>query len=455
MKKILLFIMVVLTITVSCSKDDSINLTDEESSTENDSITYFTLKVGKNYVGEVFNSGYIIINDNEGNILEHAPIENEKEYVFKAKKGEEKESFTVSRLTNRDRTNFKTNILVSYFNVKKGAVWNFKGFATSGGTTTTDETTPESPSFSLKIQNIDGFSNVAISSVNGGVGYSFSGTDNSIDYDPISFDANQNKFMLTIHFKTEKSKYIFIDNIQDGQEIIVDGSELKEFDSYVPITLPNDGNIYRKELMASLNPEERFEISPFYNRIENVEASNFGILKDFYNFRASVSTSNPEKNYSYRYDVESAELEAISIPQYGTDFKLINNSINAFQFTVNYLHDTKSSKWSYDIDDFENRIFRYDSWVFHSNGLPYQTIPKLPQEFLNKYPNFKIENLQYEDTIFSNGFDYETFFSGASNSENNQRIWEYLTFRNPDYDKSFKKNEAFEKMIEEFESYNR
>ncbi len=451
MKKLLF--LALLAIIVSCSKDDEpvINSdTNNETDPVNDSITYFTLKVNEFYIGEVVNSGYLILNDNEGNILAHTQIENNKEYIFKAKKGEEKESFTVSRFIHRNRESSQVNFLSSFFNIKKGTTWNFEGYQTSSAITNAEGANKGSKSFSLKIQNISGHNSVQISSTQGGISRSSSETSNSIDYDPITFNENQNKFLITVHFESEKSKYFFIDNVQDQQEIIVDGSELKEFDSYIPISLPNDGNTYSKDLSANLAPEERFSTT-WFSQIESEVASNFGVFENFHDFEIYISTSNTAENYSYFYSRNSPTLEAVIISPYNTDFELINSSVNAFEFTGNQKYTTKRSSWSYRFNDFVEKKIRYDSWSFRSNELAYQTTPKLPQEFFDLYSHFKIENLEYEETIFSNGFTYENLFIDVNSSENGgTKFTESLTFKNPDYNnKSFKKNEDFEKIIKE------
>ncbi|WP_109851241.1 hypothetical protein [Aquimarina sp. AU58] len=455
MKKLLF--LALLAITVSCSKDDEPILnpdTDAGTESVNDSITYFTLKVNEFYIGEIVNSGYLIINDNEGNILAHTQIENNKEYVFKAKKGEEKESFTVSRFIYRNREFSQINFLKSSFNIKKGTIWDFKGYDPSSITATTKKTNERLKSFSLKIQNISGHSGAKVSSNNrGSIWSSSSETTNSINYEPISCDENQNKFLITVHFKSEKSKYFFIDNVQDQQEIIIDGSELKEFDSYIPINLPNDGNTYSKGLRANLTTEEIFETASI-TKIESEAASTFGILEGFYNFYIHITTSNTAKNYSYSYQNQkvSPSLEAITILPYSTDFKLINSSKNAFEFTTSQKYTTKVSRWSHQISDFNENQDRYDRWVFQSNELAYQTIPKLPQEFFDLYPHFEVENLKYEETKF---LSYKGFFTDENSSENSNTMFtESLTFSNPDYNKSFKKNKDFEEIINELQKYN-
>ncbi|WP_062053885.1 hypothetical protein [Aquimarina longa] len=459
MKKI--FLLAILIITISCSKDDDpINKpnTNNETTPVNDSITYFTLKVNDFYIGKTVNSGYLIINDNEGNILAHTQIENSKEYAFKAKKGEEKESFTVSRFIYSDQEVFQYNFLDSFFNIKKGTTWNFKGRETTSATTRKANNT--SKKISLKIKNIDGYSTVYLSSPRGGLNYSASGTANSIDYDSIELHGNPNKILITVHFKEKKSKYIFIDNIQDQQKVSVDGSELKEFDSYIPINIPDDGNTYSKDLTARLTSEESFS-TVWFSDIESEAASNFGILKGFYDFYIHIFASNNAENYSYRYIKRSPTLDAITVSPYSTDFKVINSSMNAFEYTytMNQKHSTKQSTWTLSINDNKKNKFRTDNWAFRSNELPYQTIPKLPQEFLDLYPFFKVENLEYNSTGFSKGVTYENFFTDDNSFENNNTyIKESLIFTNPDYDnnksKSFKKNKEFEEMMKEFQHYN-
>ncbi|WP_271768866.1 hypothetical protein [Aquimarina algiphila] len=456
MKKLLF--LVLLSITISCSKDDGL-VTNSDINNEtdpiNDSITYFTLKVNEFYIGEIVNSGYLIINDNEGDILAHTKIENDKEYIFKAKKGEEKESFTVSRFIYRDRKSSQVNFLSSFFNIKKGTIWNFEGSETNRSIANTKVIGKDTKILNLKIQNIDGYSTVGISSNNGSLSTSSSFTSNSIDYDPIVLQNKQNKFLITVHFELEKSKYFFIDNVQDQQEIIIDGSELKEFDSYIPINLPNDGNIYSKNLSANLTPEERFSTT-WFSRIESEATSNFGVFENFYDFFIDVYTSNDAENYRYSYIQESPTLESLTIQPYSTDFKLINSSLMAFEFTSNQKHNTKSSRWSNRIDNFVDNKFRYDSWSFRSNELPYQTMPKLPKELLDLYPHFKLEDLVYEETSFSNGSTYESFFMSQNSIEdnNNTKFTESLTFKNPDYNKSLKNSEGFEEMIKELQNHH-
>ena len=456
MKKIYVLVLTAI-IAFSCSKDDDttpeienqeVKEEEEEVIAENDSLVYFTLKTNAYYVENFIESSYLILNDVDGNILEHTVIENDKVYEFKAKKEEAPEIFTVSRYIKINQSYFKYNSLNSYYNIEKGTVWNFNGSKLDDNE---EVVVIERKSFNLVVENVsEDVINYTLSTPSDyfsrtHYGYRY---DANIEFNNVELEKQDSKFLLTLHFKDGKSKYMIIDNIIEDEERIVNADNLNEFDSYIPINLPKSSENYHKSLDFDYNDKVYTTTKYGVNIINNVQPT-FGVLNDFENFRVSISSRG--ENFLYNYSQNTKELNDITINQFNTDFEIISNYEKQFEFTTNVNHNHKHSSWSYNIEngfDYENF-----NWYFHSDSRSYFVTPKIPQEFLDLYSNFDFSKLEYDSTVLEKSERaYNPFGEYQETAEEfPQFVKERITFYSLEAKNKSSKNQKFQEKIKQIE----
>ncbi|MFL1894271.1 hypothetical protein ACJRPK_01130 [Aquimarina sp. 2-A2] len=424
-------LLLVLLAGISCSKDDSGNPEPNPENPKtgeeviNDSIIFFTLNVKKYWQENGFyKSGYIIINDEDGRLIDYRKIKNDSQYVFKAKKTEVLDKFTVTRFVNGGSNSLNVNIADSYHNIEKDAVWNLGGVVANSDS----GNQANRVLFNLQVENISGWTDYALSNNKGHLTNAISEDLSSIDFSTISMVEND-IFMLTIHFESQPSKYMLLEGIKDGDLLTVNGNDLLPFDSSIQVNLPNDGYVYTKNLRADHRDSSTFitnngvEIKP---RISD----NLELLDAFSNYIIAIRTSDPEKDLSYSYNYSTLSPKNINVPALNSDFMLINSNFHAFEFETNQEYDTKISVWRNDLNSSLNSI---NILTFNSNEQDFSGMPEYPTELFISYPEFDLETLEYERTSLTKGWiPYTDFFkNNAVEDDSQDTTSEVFRFTNP------------------------
>jgi len=420
----LLAILAVLAI-VSCSKDDGSEMDPQTQSPDtqnpdtpggdvmNDSITYFTLNVNEFWIDDLIRSTYIVINDMDGKLIDYKKVENDNQYEFKVKEEDAKDLYTVTQFVDfaGGGGTFRVNSASTYYNIKQGAVWSFNGFPPPLPGPDTDL------SFDLAVENIEGWSDYVLSTDNGFIRTTFDETPSSLDFSGLSIEENS-KYMLTVHFDSQPSKYIILENLIDGDKVTINGDELLAFDSSVAINLPDNGKVYTKSLTAN-------------TKITPAVSDNLNVLDAFSNYIIFIDSSDEAKNFTYRYENRTSSPKDINLSSTDFDFNIVNNSIDGFKFETTKNHDTKLSRWQEQVTMDTRTFLKY--WTFNSDDKAYGTIPELPEALLTEFTDFKVENLEYNFTSLTVGGNSHTFgFENPGVSVNDQElVTEIFTFNNP------------------------
>lgn len=419
MKNIYISVLLVVLSIMSCSKDDGVTPdpgSQNPEIEENGSITYFTLNVNEYWLNDNNKLGFIVINNDEGKLIDFKKIENNTQYVFKAKKEEAMDKFTVTKFVQIGSENFHKRG-DTYYNVKQGAEWNFSGKAS----TTNTGTPPKTISFDLKIENISGLSDYDLSGFE-----SVSSVQSGSTLD-LSISMSENQVcMLTAHFTSETSKYIILDAVKDGDIITLNKNELSDFDSYITINLPNDGYTYTKNLYADYKNTYKFLTYSTDKITPLISDNTLGLLDELSNYDIYIETSDSEKNMDYLYWYASMSPKDIDVPAIDIDFSVVNNTFEGFKIETNKNYNIKTSVWSHNINSDFSKV---NSWLFYSDEQDYNKIPELPTELLNAYPDFEVENLEYVKTVlYRRGRIYSDIME---NSNDQDVITESFTFNNP------------------------
>ncbi|WP_378185860.1 hypothetical protein ACE939_12185 [Aquimarina sp. W85] len=431
MKNFYTLLLLILLAGISCSKDDSGN---SESNPENpktgveiknDSIIFFTLNVDKYWQENGFyKSGYIIINDEDGKLIDYRKIKNDSQYVFKAKKTEVLDRFTVTRFVNGGSNSINVNIADSYHNIEKDAVWNLGGVATNSDSGNQANVVL----FDLRVDNISGWTDYTLSDNKGHLTYARSEDLSSLDFSGILMVENDIS-MLTIHFESQPSKYIFLERIRDGDLLTISGNDLIPFDSSIQVNLPENGYIYTKNLRADHRNGSTF-ITNSNVEIKPKISDKLELLDAFSNYTISIQTSDSEKNLSYSYNYSTLAPKNINVPTLNSEFMLINSNFRAFKFETNQEYDTKISVWRNDLNSSLNSI---NILTFNSNEQDFSGMPEYPTELFTSYPEFELETLEYERTSLTKGWTpYTDFFKNKIIEDDNlDTTSEVFRFSNP------------------------
>jgi len=294
------FLLVILAIIFSissCSKNDdsltSLQAVDPDTGGEidNDSIVYFSINVNPYWLNDQLRSTYIVINDPDGTLIDHQKVENDTRYEFKIKKEDVKESYTITRFIDYldELGTYRVTAAQTYYNIEKGSIWNLNAKRPN---TNGSGNSSASVVFNFKVENIEGWSDHFVHRSDGFAGFVSNETPTSLEYMNVALRENE-KLMLTIHFDAKSSKYVFIDPPNNDNVVTIDGSSLLDFDSFVNINVPNDGNEYNKTVFADYLDLGTFFTS-FNTKIISSKSDKIGLLDSFNNYEIQVFTKQAD-----------------------------------------------------------------------------------------------------------------------------------------------------------------
>jgi len=248
-----------------------------------------------------------------------------------------------------------------------------------------------------------------------GIGFSDRGGFIQSDYGPDFEGVTQNIFNENISIYQEEMlfysfydsnndvKYYSIENISDGEEIILNYSDFQSYDSYLEVNLPQDGASHN--LLAVVNAfEENQNISVsngihFYFIIDIVDSGYTDPLKlgylDAYSKYHSVLSLNND-SYAYSLVKFGDKPNEISIPNDAT-INVLDESISNYQFETNLDFQIQDVSW--EVTEGERYVdLIQTNWNIISAPGNSGTFGEIPEEIQATYPNLKIEDLNLTAT---------------------------------------------------------
>ena len=392
-KKNVLFSLALLLI--SCSGDDSPNEILEVPVPE----LYFSFKAN-NDTSESEN--WIIIHNENGELLDYKSFEENDYLEFKTQNPLLTDNISITLFTYSKINGNKLHAITTTTGVDKGSIWDDENKPITEGATDV-----LIGSFNFALTNFHKIEWLNISNENGEMGGGLSGSENGSVWTYSDSDYTlyeKNNYMFTIVENNLDSKYYYLQDIQDGDNISLDYSEFKLFDSYLNINIPINSS-YLMVLLGFEDYQDYFDgngymlsqIFPFNNDDVNQNPIRIGYLDRLNKYMTQFSVYFD--NYTYNYKKYGAKPNEIIVPDNST-FSITNNSVQNFEFSTNVNFIKYTSYWSYNTGTW-NSDWVENVWKVESPTNLYHNIGNLPDEIFQLHQQLDVNSLEYFRTDFT------------------------------------------------------
>jgi len=389
---------------VSCGKDDPITPPLEQEDPKDEepqSETYFSLNVdGDFYFSEIFKTGYLIIHDADGQLLEYKEYGNGDQLVFETEPGNTvTDKITITTLLHSQLGSGEDYYSVStYSMIDKATTWNF---------TSTPSNYIPNGEFDIRLNNVPDWAYYDLSNKDG---FGSSGSsyykyfNNPEDAEPfIEIDNakwfENNDLLLSVIDGNSDLKYLDIPNVQQGDSLIFDATILQPFDSYLEVVMPDYVEFYHsvtgyEDLQDFDRDALTLNSSAHYAFDDKVTNLKLGYLDRFSRFRTSLRLDR--EKYSYSIKRYGAKPQSINVPEQGS-LSISDSTLTNFNYTTNFNFKREISIWSHR-REFSDPDFSSTSWYVYAENSNNIDIYELPGEIVQKYPNIDLELLKHEST---------------------------------------------------------
>jgi len=375
--------------------------------------TYFTLNVDANYNNAILNSGYIIIHDANGELLdfkEYAPGTN---LIFESEEGDTvSDKITITQFSHTDFGGNEDYYAINTFPlIDKGATWDFfRGINTFNPNGKFDVRLNDVPDW--KYYNL---SNKHGHGVRGSSFYKY--FNNPEDAEPfIAIEKtdhfNENDFILSVVDENSDLKYADILDVQQNDSIVLNNSELTFFDSYLEVALPDYDRFFHS--VQGYETDQDFDAdglilneSTDYTFTEKVDSIQLGYLSRFSRFRTFVNY-NKGDYYQYRLKLYGPEPNEVVIPAEGS-LMITDSTLTGFKFETDLSFQRQRSTWS-TMRTFGSVDYSSTFWIVYAPNANDITVYNIPEEITQQYSNLDIDLLRHESTeLFLQSDSYDSY----------------------------------------------
>lgn len=256
-----------------------------------------------------------------------------------------------------------------------------------------DPDTPFSPGnvYSLTINNAPDF-------------YSFTLTDK---YGPVDLDDPKNNNgtiaitagfnegytqLLSIYPAGGKQKYIYIDDIEYREEIVLDYNDLKEFDKYIPVEYTRPADYIFMQVYPG--PAKYANTYSLYETIRGIPfALNLGVLDEFPVYSFQVFSDSIYHTYL------GPAPSAITRPHIGK-FTIKETAIDKYTLTASEEYNHRTVYYKY--NPAEGSSETYIDLRYHGPAGDWKQYDPLTDELVTKFA-LKMDQVQYSYTDVSTG----------------------------------------------------
>lgn len=397
-----------------CSKDDPVTPTPEkelipepkpeepEEPTEPQLETYFTFNTGNSFDSSM-DDDWIMIHNGNGDLLDYKPYEAGETLLFQALDTVTIENITVTKLQVRKNEFSIFGLLESYPKLDKGRSWNYRTNVASTNTVSSIGT------FDLTVNNIPNWYEYNLrNKMNYGRLFprrfheGITGDTDPTNLILTDFDLFEpNDMFFSIIDENRNPKYIWFDDVQDGDIIEIDGSvELQDFDDNIDIVLPQNLNDYNYSVLAhdeELNNYLHLYLFGNGNSIPTSNSLRMGYLNAYDSYFSQVGYFFDD--YSYYYSETSSRITPANINPVVPILTINDDSYSSFSYETSTEHLIFSSVWS--SSSSENNYSKSLNWVFRGPKNYSTTIKELPEEFATLYPELDFDSLEYKKTTLN------------------------------------------------------
>lgn len=360
---------------------------------------YFSFKANKD-TSESDN--WVIIHNENGELLDYKSFEENDYLEFKTKSPLLTDKISISLFSYSEINGNIYHTIATTTGIDKGSVWDDENETITVGATNTLV-----GDFSFTLIDFPEIKLFNISNENGGIGGGLSGSGSGgvWTYSASNYSLyEKNNYLFTIVESNADSKYFYLQDIQNEDNILINYSEFKLFDSYLNIDLPLNSS-YVMVLFGFEDYQDYFDgdgyklsqIFPFNNYDVNQNPLRIGYLNRFNKYMTQFNVYF--ENYIYNYKKYGSKPNEIIVPENLT-FSISDNSVRNFEFSTNITFVKYVSKWSYSIG-IRNTDWIGSFWRVESSTNMYPKIGNLPDELFQLYQDLDVNSLEYSQTIFT------------------------------------------------------
>lgn len=401
-----IFLLVFIGLT-SCMKDepptsqpvDSESI-DEESETPvvPEKVPYFTYHTHSSR--DTSNSDdWLILHDEAGNLLDYGSYEVGDIMRFTILEADLPKNITVTFFSFQEDENYRTHYLISFSEVDTETEWYQSAAFQYEPPILTGS------SYNLMLQNAPSLREYHI----------FSGPRTSDSKSaPSAFAAenlikigdlnpfSENRNILSTTDANEHLKYHRYENPGNLDSLVVDYEELLDYDQYLSIDLTTLGysNLRIKGYFEDTytGPWSDGDLLSDHTNYQVVPVAKGGYLNGYNIYGTEFTFSYPESLCRFAYFNYGDILTTIQIPLEPL-LTIESDALKKPQFDIDFPYISKNAEWVYYGNSVDGKRIS-TSWRVNSSSDVYPTIGDLPEEMLNTYEFFKIEDLELNSILF-------------------------------------------------------
>lgn len=446
MKKIHLFSISIVFILFSCSKSSSeipepnSEKPDQEEpkeETPEEEEVYFTINVAEDYFNSESEGWIVSHNVNNGEILDYARLENGSVTTFKKPTSSNIVDYNIS-LVNISNYNGNTyHVITSYVFVKANTVWQLD----SQNESYVDPRGDIIGEITINANDLSSPGSWSISNKHGSTlsGYSSATTRNnltSVFFEDIPL-FEENRYLFSTYNTYGEVKYLFMDNLKDGDNVTFDGTQLQPFDKTLSVSVPEGGEytafVYGFEENQEFDNGGGYILAsylPFDNDKIVGNIIKLGYLNALNKYITTFNYSKDRFNFSYEKYGEAP----LGIPMGDMadwNIEVTDDAVDNFIYSgaSPYLFTRQSHYWrarsgTHNVD------YNETSWSI-DQGKFYNTFDfKLPEEILATYPQMDVDGLNYQNSFFYiNEYDYYQYLNAIFVEPNPELLRDRMFYR--------------------------
>ncbi len=363
---------------------------------------YFTLKIDSEWLTLDSKDNWIIIHDENGQLLDYREYKNGDNLIFETLSNTLTDKLTITTFSYNTSPTLNTYSITTYPDIPKSSTWTFKHSPLISKPLVDNNTTGK---FSITVDNIPEFKKHVLSGDNR---INNANSNITISPDPRYDSLNitdidlfeRNDYILTILDGNGNLKHLKINNVQNNDHLNFDYNNFNDFDDYLNINLdsPMQTNLEVLALKETLNDD-----LGVYTLDHNLDFSYIGQTKNFVKIgyldmfkKYKIRFNLNYEDYSIHYRRRGDKVKSLNIPT-KPDFNINVSALSDFNLTISSDYVRQISYWHTPndlINDNKNKVV----WEISSDSNSNLNFPGLPDDIKNTYPNLDLNSLKYSGT---------------------------------------------------------
>jgi len=438
----LIFLIVSAVLFTNCEEADPIeeikkeqeNTESEEETEEPQEITYFTYKA-PNYFNTSDSDDWLIIHDQDGQLLDYRAFEQEDVLVFKKMDSAltSTNNLTITTFTSHLNQTSNVHALNTHPLVPIGSSWNnqietdsfdennlIASQLRNGSAFTNIAASGKNSTHNITVSNVPGILKYNITSDITGV---ITADYNSIDSNVLTLE-NVNlspgiNYIIFIGDAEGGLKHLFFEIDQNTTDLDLNYEDFVDYDQILETQLPSNSYLFS----VSRGHSDTENIGRGYEMTVELDftkptTSKIGYIAGYERYTTHFHLTM-DSGYGYRYfELSEAPLSEITIlPK--PSFTLIDKTPFAYQFITDIAYVRAKTTWRYE-ETLDDGTYVATNWNIQIPDTKALSIGQLPQELVfSAHPKLSLDKLKHGDTDLTiRGNDYTQLLENLENPLN-------------------------------------